>query len=136
MAKSHQLSFPHSNHVSTASLELIYTDVWGHAIPSVGGYQYYVSFIDDFTKFTWIYFLHTKSDVETIFYRFQKHVELLSSKIKSVQSDWGGENRLLHKYFLDHGIMHYISCPHTHQQNGSAECKHRHIVETGILRYI
>ena len=133
MAKSYQLPFPLSNHVSTAPLELIYTDVWGPAIPSVGGYKYYVSFIDDFTKFTWIYFLHAKSDVESTFLRFQKYVELLlNTKIKSVQSDWGGEYHRLHKYFLDHGIIHYISCPHTHQQNGSAERKHRHVVETGL----
>jgi histone deacetylase 1/2 len=52
MAKSHQLSFPISNHVSTAPLELIFTDVWGPAIPSASGFKYYVSFIDDFTKFT------------------------------------------------------------------------------------
>ena len=105
----------------------------GSSICSVGGYKYYVSFVDDFTKYTWIYFLHAKSDVESIFLRFQKHVELLlGTKIKSVQSDWGGEYRRLHKYFLDHGIMHYISCPHTHQQNGSAERKHRHIFETGL----
>jgi histone deacetylase 1/2 len=133
MAKSHQLPFPISNHVSTAPLELIYTDVWGPAIPSVGGFKYYVSFIDDFTKFTWTYFLHAKSEVEHTFLRFQKHAELLlNTKIKSVQSDWGGEYRRLHKYFLDNGIIHYISCPHTHQQNGSAERKHRHIVETGL----
>ena len=67
------------------------------------------------------------------FIRFQKHVELLlNTKIKSVQSDWGGEYHRLHKYFLDHGIINYISCPHTHQQNGSAERKHRHVVETGL----
>jgi histone deacetylase 1/2 len=76
MAKSHQLPFPISNHVSIAPLELIYTDVWGPAIPSVGGFKYYVSFIDDFTKFTWTYFLHAKSDVEHTFLRFKKHVEL------------------------------------------------------------
>jgi histone deacetylase 1/2 len=133
MPKSHQLPFPILNHVYTAPLELIYTDVWGPAIPSVGGYKYYVSFIDDFTKHTWIYFLYAKSDVGSTFYRFQKHVELLlNTKIKSVQSDWGGEYRRLHKYFLDHGITHYISCPHIHQQNGSAERKHRHIVKTGL----
>lgn len=30
------------------------------------------------------------------------------------------------------GIAHHVSCPHTHQQNGSAEHKHRHIVEVGL----
>jgi hypothetical protein len=31
-----------------------------------------------------------------------------------VQSDWRGEYHRLHKYFLDHGSIHYVSCPHTH----------------------
>jgi hypothetical protein len=35
-------------------------------------------------------------------------------------------------FFRSLGITHRVSCPHTHQQNGSAECKHRHIVETGL----
>jgi histone deacetylase 1/2 len=30
------------------------------------------------------------------------------------------------------GISHHVSCPHAHQQNGSAERKHRHIVEVGL----
>jgi histone deacetylase 1/2 len=70
MAKSHQLPFPHSNHVSTAPLDLIYTDVWGPAINSVGGYKYYVSFIDDFTKYTWFFPIFLKSDVEHVFLCF------------------------------------------------------------------
>jgi histone deacetylase 1/2 len=133
MAKSHQLPFPHSNHLSAAPLELIYIDVWVRAIDSVGGYKYYVSFVDDFTKYTWLFPIVLKFDVENIFLRFQKNVELLlNTKIKSVQSDGGGEYTRLHKYFLDTGIIHYISCPHMHQQNGSAEQKHWHIVETGL----
>jgi hypothetical protein len=64
---------------------------------------------------------------------FQAHVErLLDTKIKCVQSNWGGEyQKLCHQFFLKLGIAHCVSCPHTHQQNGSAERKHRHIVETG-----
>jgi hypothetical protein len=72
MAKSHQLPFPHSNHVSTSPLELIYTDVWGPAICFVNGFKYYVSFIDDFTKYMWIYPIYLKSDVEPTFIHFQK----------------------------------------------------------------
>ena len=76
LGKSHQLPYSISKHVSTAPLELIYTDVWGPAIPSVGGFRDYVSFVDDFTKFTWLYLLNAKSDVEDIFLKFQKRVEL------------------------------------------------------------
>lgn len=53
-------------------------------------------------------------------------------KIKSVQTDGGGEFRPLTSHFTSLGIIHRITCPHTHHQNGSVERKHRHIVETGL----
>jgi hypothetical protein len=69
-----------------------------------------VSFIDDYSCFCWIYLLKHKSDVEQVFYAFQAHVEnLLDAKIKSVQSDWGGEYHKLHRYFQRTGISHV--CP-------------------------
>jgi hypothetical protein len=45
----------------------------------------------------------------------------LNSKIKSVQIDWSGEYRNLHTYFQSIGIIHCVSGPHTHQQQGCAE---------------
>jgi hypothetical protein len=58
---------------------------------------------------------------------------VLDAKIKCVQSDWGGEYQKIHNtFFRSLGIGRRVSCPHTHQQNGSAEHKHRHIVETGL----
>jgi histone deacetylase 1/2 len=132
-AKLHQLPYAVSSRVSTSPLELVHTDVWGPAIRSAGGFRYYVSFLDDFSKFTWVYLLKHKSDVEHVFYQFQKRVELsLGTKILSVQSDWGGEYQKLHQYFNSTGISHRISCPHTHQQNGAIERKHRHLVETAL----
>ena len=53
-------------------------------------------------------------------------------KIISVQTDWGGEYQRLNSFFQRIGIAHHVSCPHAHQQNGSAERKHRHIVEVGL----
>jgi histone deacetylase 1/2 len=64
MAKSHQLPYGPSSFVATFPVQLIYSDVWGPATISVGGNMYYVSFIDSFSKFTWVYLLHAKSDVE------------------------------------------------------------------------
>lgn len=49
-----------------------------------------------------------------------------------MQTDWGGEYQKLHPFFAQVGITHHISCPHTHQQNGAVERKHRHIVEVGL----
>jgi histone deacetylase 1/2 len=63
MAKSHQLPYPKSTSVSSSPLELVFSDVWGPASESFGRYKYYVSFIDDYSKFTWVYLLEKKSDV-------------------------------------------------------------------------
>ncbi|KAL3819930.1 hypothetical protein ACJIZ3_005835 [Penstemon smallii] len=134
MAKSHNLPFKLSTFVSSKPLDLIFTDVWGPAyVTSTNGAKYYVSFQDDFSKFTWLFPIKLKSDVEKVFLNFQQYVEKqFERKIKAVQSDWGGEYRRLNTYFKNTGINHRLSCPHTHQQNGSIERKHRHIVEVGL----
>jgi hypothetical protein len=51
-AKAHQLPYPTSSRQSSAPLELIFSDKRGPAIDSFGGKKYYISFIDDFSKFT------------------------------------------------------------------------------------
>jgi len=99
----------------------------------LGEKKYYVSFIDDYSKFTWIYLLKLKSDVFSVFQDFQKLVERqFDRKILAVQTDWGGEYEKLNPFFRKIGITHLVSCPHAHQQNGAAERKHRHIVEVGL----
>jgi histone deacetylase 1/2 len=122
-----------STHVTKYPLEIIYSDVWGTAQTSVSGHRFYVSFVDAYSRFTWLYLLKHKYDVYDVFLQFQKHVErLLSRKILHVQTNWGGEYEKLHPFFHVLSIAHRVSCPHTHQKNGTAERKHRHIVETGL----
>jgi histone deacetylase 1/2 len=131
--KGHQLPYPVSISASSQPLELIFSDVWGAAPESVGRYRYYVSFIDDYSKFTWIYLLKHKSEVFEKFRDFQTLVErFFDKKILAVQTDWGGEYERLSSFSTKSGISHHVSCPHAHQQNGSAERKHRHIVEVGL----
>jgi hypothetical protein len=59
---------------------------------------------------------------------------LLSCKIKQIQTDGGGEYTIhpFKQFLATHGIHHRITCPHTSQQNGIAERKHRHVIETGL----
>ncbi|WVZ90814.1 hypothetical protein U9M48_037076 [Paspalum notatum var. saurae] len=132
-AKSHQLPYSKSHSISTRPLELIFSDVWGQAPSSASGKKYYVSFIDDYSKFSWIYPLKFKSEVFQKFVEFQNLVEhQFDRKIVTIQMDWGGEYKKLHSFFSRVGITHHVSCPYAHQQNGSAERKHRHIVEVGL----
>ena len=73
--KSHQLPYPKSISESKFSLELVFSDVWGPAIKTVGRKKYYVSFIDDFSKFTWIYLIKHKSEFFQKFHDFQHLVK-------------------------------------------------------------
>ena len=132
-AKSHRFPYSSSENKSCAPLDLIHSDVWGPAPISVGNYTYYVSFIDDYSRYTWIYLLKHKSEVFHVFKNFQSHVERkYTRKIIHMQTDWGGEYERLNSFFNQLGIAHRVSYPHTHQQNGRAERKHRHIVEVGL----
>jgi histone deacetylase 1/2 len=113
-------------------LNLIFSDVWGPAPTSVGRKTYHVSFIDDYSEFTWIYFLRHKCKVFQCFHDFQHLIERqFNHKILAMQTDWGGEYQSLNSFFKGVARAHHVSCPHTHQQNGSAERKHHHIVEVG-----
>jgi hypothetical protein len=99
-AKAHQLPYSFSSSHSSTPLELIYSDVWGPVIDSFGHKKYYISFIDDYSKFNWIYLLRHKSEVSKYFFEFQKLVEhMLDRKIITVQSDWGGEYEKLNTFF-------------------------------------
>ncbi|RVW97157.1 Retrovirus-related Pol polyprotein from transposon TNT 1-94 [Vitis vinifera] len=123
MGKIHKSPFLHSTSSYTKPLELIHTDLWGPAsTPSSHGHQYYIHFIDAYSRFTWIYMLKHKSEAFQVFLHFKSQVELqLGHKIKAVQSDWGGEYRSFTQYITSNGIIHRISCPYTHEQNGLAE---------------
>jgi hypothetical protein len=132
-AKSHQLPYLKSTSVSTTPLELIFSDVWGLACNFIGRNKYYVSFIDDFSKFTWIYLLKHMSEVFKKIREFQNLIErLFDKKILAIQTHWGGEYQKLNTFFHQVGISHHVSCPYAHQQNGSNKRKHRHTVEVSL----
>ena len=95
-------------------------------------YKYFVTVIDDYTRFNWIYFLRSKSEVFPMFKAFLALIETqFYAKIKILRSDSGGEymsNEFQH-FIQSHGIISQRSCPFTPQQNGVAERKNRHLLD-------
>jgi hypothetical protein len=76
---------------------------------SASKHAYYERFIDDFSKFTWIYLLKKHSKVFQVFLYFQKYVERgFDKKIITMQTDWGGEYEKLHSFFQRVGITHHV----------------------------
>jgi hypothetical protein len=133
LGKSKTLSF--SSHGSRAKkcFDVVHSDVWGISpVISHARYKYFVTFIDDFSRYTWVYFLRSKSEVLSVFQTFVAYVETqFSTGIKILRSDSGGEY-MSHEFhdFLHHkGIVSQRSCPYTPQQNGVAERKNRHLLD-------
>lgn len=91
LAKSQALPLLNTYTRSTAPLDIVHADLWGPSpVLSHSSFRYYIAFVDDFSRFTWLYPLKLKSDVYATFLQFQKLVEnLFSSTIKCVQSNWG-----------------------------------------------
>ncbi|KAL4586285.1 hypothetical protein LXL04_010921 [Taraxacum kok-saghyz] len=131
--KSHKLPFGPNSFTATHPLQLLYSDVWGPVQKSIDGYTYYVIFVDYFTKYIWIYPMKHKSDVAHIFPQFKLLVEkYFQHPIVSLFNDNGDKYLVLLPFLQSHGISHYTTPPHTPEQNGIAERRHRHIVETGL----
>jgi hypothetical protein len=134
IGKSTKLHLLNSTFRSSHVLDLLVCDVWGPSpVTSFGGHNYFLLCVDHYSKFMWIFPFKLKSDVFQIFKQFVTMVERqFNTKLKRVQTDWGGEFRNLSSFFQSLGIIHRLSCPHTSEQNGVVERRHRHVVETGL----
>ena len=134
LAKFSALPFNRSISYSLAPFDLVHSDVWGRCpIATKGGSHYYVSFIDDYTRYCWVYLMKNRSEFLGIYKSFRAFVKTQhSAVIKYFRCDLGGEytsNEFSELLALD-GTVHQSSCTDTPEQNGVAERKHRHIVET------
>jgi hypothetical protein len=91
--KMHRLHFGSTSSVSSSPLSLLFLDVWGPApLLSINNKRYYLSIVDDFSWYSWLFPITLKSDALSIFLEFQTLVEnYFETTIKSVQTD-GGEN--------------------------------------------
>jgi hypothetical protein len=91
--KQNRVRFPFGATRENGILELIHSDVFGTVpVPSLGKSMYYVSFIDDFSRNTWIYFIRNKYEVFDKFKEFKALVEnQTEKKIKVLRTDNGGE---------------------------------------------
>lgn len=134
LGKQHRESFPTRKSIrAKAPLEIVHLDLCGPIqVPSLAGNQYFITFIDDFTRNTWVYFLKNKSEVFENFQNFKALVENQSGlRIKVLRTDRGGE--YISKEFLcfcrENGIHKQFTARYTPQQNGVAERKNRTIMD-------
>ncbi|CAJ2654890.1 unnamed protein product [Trifolium pratense] len=133
-AKQPALSFNKSTLISASTFDLVHSDIWGPApTPTMGGSRYFVIFIDDYSRFTWIYMMKNRHELSQIYTNFAKMIQTQFSKvIKVFRRDNAMEYRdsKLLSFLHEQGTLSEFSCPYTSQQNGRAERKHRHILDS------
>lgn len=136
LSKGQRLSFELNLKRDLCTLDFIHCDLWGPTPVALNGYLYYVVYVDDFSRFTWLYRLKTESGFYPVLTSF---INLMQTQfpitIKVFQSYGGTEffNNTIKIFFEANGTFHRLSCPYGSQQNGCAERKHCHIVEIGLV---
>src|SRR4051812_35583516 len=127
---------PHKpkNHIkSTKILELLHVDLFGppsHA--SLGGNKYCLVIVDDFSRYSWVYFFKLKSETQNTFIYFinmLQHQYNLPVLIIRSDNDTEFKNYTLNDFLSDEGIKHQYSAAYTPQQNGVAERKNQTLIE-------
>lgn len=113
-------------------MELIHSDICGPITPtSNGGKRYFITFIDDFSRKTWVYLLQEKSEALSVFKQFKALAENEAEmSIKILRSDRGGEynSREFVDFCETHEIRKQLTTAYTPQQNGVSERKNRTIM--------
>ncbi|KAI3758596.1 hypothetical protein L6452_06163 [Arctium lappa] len=105
-------------------------------IQSIAGKKYTLVIVDEYSRYTWVIFLHCKSDTLEELISFVKKMEVLNNlTVRSIRSDHGTEfkNSSLNNFFENKGISHNFSSVRTPQQNGVAERRNRTIIEAARL---
>jgi transposase InsO family protein len=125
MGKYTKTTFPNSDNRTRGILDLIHSDICGPmSSVSLSGYEYYVTFIDDHSRKTWIYFMKTKDKVFSRFQEFKALVENQTGrKIKTLRSDNGGEytSKAFKDFCAGVGIKRELTVSYNPQQNGVAK---------------
>lgn len=133
--KSCRLSFINSSSHSDKPFMKVHSDIWGPApFCSTKNFRYYVIFIDELTRFTWLYPLKKKFDVVTCFIHFHKYKERqFERKIQIFQSDGGWIFKCyICRIFRRSRDYSLVSCHKTSEHNDIAQWKDKNIQELSL----
>ena len=101
----------------SSPFHLVHYDIWGPInAPSLLGFRYFIIFVDDYSRVTYLYLLKERFELYSIFKSF--YMEKKTQFNASLRIFWSNNAReyfhtSLSQFFDDHGIIHQSSCPHT-----------------------
>ncbi|GJU72686.1 retrovirus-related pol polyprotein from transposon TNT 1-94 [Tanacetum coccineum] len=116
-----------------SKLELLHMDLCGPMrVESINGKKNILVVIDDYSRYTWVYFLRTKDEAPDLIINFINQVQRnLKAQILKIRTDNGTKfkNEKLRSFYAKLGIVHNTSIARRPQQNGVVECRNRTLVE-------
>ena len=135
MGKQHRTKFPKGvAKRATEPFELVHSDVCGPmSVISIGGSKYFVTFIDDFSRYTYVYFVKHKDEVLAKFKEFVSMVKNHTGRnVKTFRTDNSGEycSKEFESFLKEEGITHQLTIPYNPAQNGVSERMNRTLVES------
>jgi transposase InsO family protein len=127
-------SHPSKNVMPTSKpLELLHMDLFGPvAYLIIGGSNYGLVIVDDYSRFTWVFFLQDKSETQEALKHFLRRAQNeFELKVKKIRSDNGSElkNLQVEEYLEEIGIKHEFSAPYMLQQNCVVERRNRTLID-------
>ena len=117
-AKHYRLSYsPRVNKRASALFELVHSDVWGSCsvVVSPTGFRYFVTFVDDYSRTTWLYLMKNRSE----FSHFRAFCVEIHTQfhvyVQNLRSDNAKEyvSEQFQSFMLQHGVLHQTSCVDT-----------------------
>ncbi|GJT59168.1 retrovirus-related pol polyprotein from transposon TNT 1-94 [Tanacetum coccineum] len=105
---------------------------YGNWVESINGKKYIIVIVDDYSRYTWVYFLLTKDEAPDMIINFINQVQRnLKAQILNIQTDNGTEfkNEKLQSFYAKLGIVHHTLTARTPQQNGVVERQNHTLVE-------
>src|SRR5262249_14364254 len=133
MGKMTKAPFSGQGERASELLELVHTDVCGPMSKEAkGGYSYFITFTDDYSRFGFVYLMRHKSEAFEKFEEYRNEVEKQNGKsIKALRSDRGGEylSQEFVAYLKHHGIVSQWTPPYTPQHNGVSERRNRTLLD-------
>nr|GEV08445.1 hypothetical protein [Tanacetum cinerariifolium] len=119
---------------SNQPLYLLHMDLCGlMRVESINGKRYVLVVVDDYSRYTWVFFLHSKEEVLDVINSFIKKTQVnLQLQVQRARSDNDTEfkNKTLSKFFDEVGITQQFSAARTPQQNGVVERRNRTLIES------
>nr|GEV96316.1 hypothetical protein [Tanacetum cinerariifolium] len=118
---------------SKRRLQLLHMDLCGPMrVASINGKRYVLVIVDDYSRYTWTYFLRSKDETPKVLIDFLRLVQRrLQAQVRIVRTYKGSEflNQTLHAYFAAEGILHQTSVARTPEQNGVVKRRNQTLVE-------